>query len=86
MNPMGPLLKKKPSAVFIFLKSREQAYLSEIAKETGTSYVYVTGLVSSLEEKGLVSIHPERKKKMVKLTEKGKEVSTLLEELKRRME
>ena len=80
------VLRKKPAAVFIFLKSREQAYLSEIAKETGTSYVYITNLITSLEKKGLVSIHPESKKKMVKLTEKGKELSTLIEEIKGKME
>ncbi|MEM4272064.1 MAG: MarR family winged helix-turn-helix transcriptional regulator [Candidatus Bilamarchaeaceae archaeon] len=81
---MGILLRSKPASVFLFLKGREQAYLSEIANETGTTYVYITNLVASLEAKGLVMAAREGRKKMVKLTEKGREVANLAEEIKRR--
>lgn len=81
---MGILLRSKPAAVFLFLKGREQAYLSEIAKETGTTYVYITNLATALEKKGLITTTKEGKKKMVKLTDKGKEVANFAEEIKRR--
>lgn len=83
---MELLLRKKQAAVFSFLKSREDAYLSEIAKETGTTYVYITNFVSFLEGKGLAEVTPQAKKKMVKLTEKGREVSARIEALREALE
>ncbi len=82
---MGFLLRDKPAKVFLLLKSRP-AYLSEIAKETGTTYVYITNLVKALQQKGLVSIQSAGKKKTVSLTEKGKEVANAMEELRRKLE
>jgi predicted transcriptional regulator len=83
---MDIVLKTKPANVFLFLKSRESAYLSEIAKETGTTYVYITNFVSRLKEKGLVLVEPKGKKKMVKLTEKGRELASHVEEIRRKEE
>lgn len=83
---MGLILRSKPSAVFMFLKSREQAHLSEIAKETGASYVHIAKLVSKFREQGLATIQPEGRKKVVRLTGKGKEIASLVEEIRRRSE
>jgi len=83
---MDIVLKTKSSDVFVFLKSQNYSYLSEIAKETGTTYVYITKLVSELEKMELVSVEPQSKKKIVKLTDKGREVATYIEEIRRRCE
>jgi predicted transcriptional regulator len=83
---MELLLRKKQAAVFSFLKSSGEAYLSQIAKGTGTTYVYITGFASMLADKGLAEITPKSKKKLVKLTEKGKEVAARIESLKEAME
>ena len=83
---MDIVLRTKPANVFLFLKGRESAYLSEIAKETGTTYVYITNFVSSLLEKGYVSVESKGKKKMVRLTEKGREIASHLEEIRRKSE
>lgn len=83
---MGLLLREKQAKVFIFLKSRESAYLSEIAKETGTTYVYITNFAYELQQKGIVTLQKEGKKNMVRLTQKGKEAATLAEELRRKLE
>jgi len=80
---MEIILKPKPASVFLFLKSQEEAYLSEIAKETGTTYVYITKFISILEQKQLVSIVPKGKKKMVRLSEKGLALATSIEEVRR---
>jgi len=82
---MGFLLRDKPAKVFSLLKGRP-AYLSEIAKETGTTYVYITHLMTLLQQKGLVTIQSAGKKKTVSLTEKGKEAANAAEELKRKLE
>jgi DNA-binding MarR family transcriptional regulator len=83
---MELLLRGKQAAVFFYLKGVEEAYLSQIAKETGTTYVYITGFASLLQEKGFVEIRPEAKKKLVRLTEKGKEVASRIESLREAME
>ncbi|NYZ60454.1 hypothetical protein H0O01_02025, partial [Candidatus Micrarchaeota archaeon] len=45
---MGFLLRDKPAKVFILLKGKS-TYLSDIAKETGTTYVYITHLMTLLQ-------------------------------------
>ena len=82
---MGFLMRDKPAKVFLLLKSKS-TYLSDIAKETGTTYVYITNLVSLLQQKGLATVQAAGKKKTVTLTEKGKEIANAVEELKRRLE
>lgn len=83
---MDIVLKTKAANVFLFLKSVDSAYLSEIAKETGTTYVYITKLVSLLAEKQLVSVEPKGKKRIVQLTESGREIAAQIEEIRRRCE
>jgi predicted transcriptional regulator len=58
-----------------------ELYLSQIAKQTDTTYVYVTGLVHLLEKKGLAKIESKGKKKVAKLTEAGAELARLLDEI-----
>ncbi len=82
---MGFLLRDKPAKVFSLLKNKS-TYLSDIAKETGTTYVYITNLMSQLQQKGYVTIQATGKKKMVLLTDKGKEVANAVEELRRKLE
>ena len=82
---MGFLLRDKPAKVFALLKNKS-TYLSDIAKETGTTYVYITHLMTLLQQKGFVTIQSTGKKKTVLLTEKGKEVANAVEELRRRLE
>jgi predicted transcriptional regulator len=56
-------------------------HLSKIAKETDTTYVYVTKLVSSLEKKGYLQIESRGKKRIVKLTDKGLRVANAIDDL-----
>ena len=75
-------VKKKPCSVLCRLKDADTSwYLSKIAKETDTTYVYVTRLVSSLEKKGYLVVESRGKKRMVRLTEKGQSVANAIEEL-----
>jgi predicted transcriptional regulator len=79
------LLRDKPAKVFLLLKNKS-TYLSDIAKETGTTYVYITHLATLLQQKGMVTIQAAGKKKTVSLTDKGKEVATAVEDLRRKIE
>ncbi|MBU0532380.1 DUF4364 family protein [Candidatus Micrarchaeota archaeon] len=74
--------RPKPCKIMTTLKDTESTWhLSKIAKTTGTTYVYVTKLISKLEENGLVAVESKGKKRVVKLTEKGVNVANAIDEL-----
>jgi predicted transcriptional regulator len=70
----------------ILRDSETSWYLSKLAKNSDTSYVYVTKLVTTLVEEGLLSVEAKGKKRLVKLTEKGMEVAKAIDELKNTFE
>lgn len=73
-------VKDKPSRILLAIRDNE-LYLSQIAKQTGTTYVYVTGLVHLLEKKGFVTIESKGKKRIAKLTKEGADVAKIVEEI-----
>ncbi len=80
-------LREKPAKVFTVLKdTTSQWHLSKIAVTTGTTYVYVSKLISSLERAGLVATEQKGKKRIAKLTERGLAIANLIEELKQKLE
>jgi len=79
--------KPKPCRIMSVLKSTNtDCHLSKLAKETDTTYVYVTKLVSRLEKGGYLRIEPRGKKRIVKLTEKGLLVANAIDDLSKRFE
>jgi predicted transcriptional regulator len=75
-------IKPKPCSIMSTLKDSEsRMHLSKLAKETDTTYVYVTKLVSQLEKQGFLRIEPLGKKRIVSLTDKGLAVANAIEEL-----
>jgi predicted transcriptional regulator len=75
-------VKPKPCRIMTVLKCSDTSWhLSKIAKETDTTYVYVTKLVSSLEKKGYLQIESRGKKRIVKLTDKGLRVANAIDDL-----
>lgn len=80
-------LREKPAKVLTILKdTTNQWYLSKIAVATGTTYVYITKFISSLERVGLVLTEQKGKKRIAKLTEKGLVVANLIDELRQKLE
>ncbi|MDD5337026.1 MAG: hypothetical protein PHS02_00920 [Candidatus ainarchaeum sp.] len=76
-------MREKQVAALLVLKDHSSAWhLSKIARQSGTTYVYVTKLMYILEKKGLVSMETKGKKRVVTLTEKGLKLANLLEEAK----
>jgi len=79
--------RPKPCRIMVMLRDTEGSWhLSKLAKSSGTTYVYVTRLMHSLQEGGLVSIEAKGKKRLVKLTEKGMRVANAIEELMNRFQ
>jgi len=81
------VLKQKPVAVILCLKeAQEQWYPSKLAKYSGCSYVYVTGWLAELEKTGWVKFEKKGRLKSVSLTEQGRVVASLLDELVKKMQ
>ncbi|VVB98018.1 Uncharacterised protein [uncultured archaeon] len=76
-------MKEKQVAALTVLKDQNSSWhLSKIARQSNTTYVYITKLMSILEKKGLVSLETKGKRRLVKLTEKGLKLANLLDEAK----
>lgn len=79
--------RPKPCRIITTLRDTDSNWhLSKIAKSSDTTYVYVTKLISRMQEKGLVSIEVKGKKRMVRLTEKGIGVANLVHELRNKLD
>ena len=76
-------IKPKAASILIAIKDPElNWHLSRIARETKTTYVFVTNTVRVFSSAGLVTIEIKGKKRIVKLTEKGIKVASLLDQIK----
>ena len=79
--------RPKPCRILTLLRETETSWhLSKIAKNTDTTYVYVTKLMSTLQKEGLVDIEVKGKKRVVKLTEKGLSTANLVHELMNKLD
>ena len=77
------LVKTKTASILIAIKDPAlNWHLSKIARETKTTYVFVTNMVKHFNENGLVIIETKGNKRVVKLTEKGMKIASLLDQLK----
>ncbi|MBN1169765.1 Rrf2 family transcriptional regulator [Candidatus Micrarchaeota archaeon] len=81
------LCRPKPCRILMLLRDNETSWhLSKLAKNSDTTYVYVTKLMSNLQGKGLVNIEVKGKKRIVKLTERGVGAANLIHELKNKLD
>ncbi|MFH2105639.1 MAG: hypothetical protein ABII22_00115 [Candidatus Micrarchaeota archaeon] len=77
------LVKSKTASILVALKDPNlNWHLSKIARETKTTYVFVTHMVKLFNQGGLVVIETKGKKKLVKLTEKGAKLANLIDQIK----
>ena len=80
-------VRPKPCRILITLRNTDNdLHLSKLAKETHTTYVYVTHFITRLESQGFVTITAIGKKRVVKLTEKGLVVANSLDEFIKRFD
>jgi len=80
-QPLEWLIRPKPSALLLILKSGGDQHISTLAKKSSMSYVHALGMLKKLEEKGLVTTELKGNKRIVKLTEPGISFVLSLEEL-----
>ncbi len=74
-------IKVKPASILLLLKDSQQAwYPSKLARSSGVSYVHTVNLLSSLRALGVVLTEKKGKQNMYKLTEKGAQLASVLDD------
>jgi len=76
----------KPISILTLLLQQKSWYISELARESKQTYVYATKIIKILEKHNLLTISKEKKKKIVKLTEKGEKIAKMIEEISKIIE
>ncbi|MGB9693825.1 MAG: hypothetical protein ACP5H8_02340 [Candidatus Micrarchaeia archaeon] len=84
---MIPFVREKPTMLLLLLKDgTKKWYISLLSKSTGMTYLHTLNVLNQLNNLGIVEYKIEGRKKMVVLTEKGKNavfhLSQLIDSLK----
>lgn len=79
---MSLFLKEKPvKALMAISNSNDQIYASQIAEEIDTTYSHTVKIISRLKEQDMVKSSKQGRKKVLRLTDKGRSYANLFEEL-----
>ena len=73
------VLKDKQARILLSLKNSESEwYISSLAKATDTTYVHACRFVGMCEKRGITSSERHGKIKVIKLTEKGVQMTEMI--------
>lgn len=76
--------RRKPALMLVALKRLTRArYGSILAKEVDCTYSHAVKILQTLEKLGLVAFEKKGRIKLIKLTKKGEEVATSIDNIKR---
>ena len=76
--------RRKPALMLVALKKVSKArYGSILAKEVDCTYSHAVKILQTLESLSLVSFEKKGRIKLIKLTKKGNEVATNIENIKK---
>jgi len=82
MDTRNLLVRTKNAQILISLRAADKRwYPSNLARESGLSYVYVVKLISKMKTDGLVDVKKEGKINRAVLTEAGMRAANALDEL-----
>ena len=68
-------LKSKPYKILNKLDKEEISYATSLAKDTNSTYTHVIHILQSFEKLGLIEARWDGRTKLIKITDKGKELS-----------
>lgn len=75
-------LNEKPVMTLVTIrKSQEDIYSSVISRKIDTTYAHTVKIISQMEEEGLLQSEKQGRKKILTLTQKGKQYSDLFIEM-----
>lgn len=75
------LLNQKTAKLVVATKMMNEPYGQAIARKTDTTYSHTCKTMTQLEEKGLVNKSKKGRKQVFELTDKGKELASVYEDL-----
>ena len=82
-DPFEVFFRKKPALMLVALKVSARArYGSILAKEVDCTYSHAVKILQGLEKLGLVTFEKQGRIKLIKLTKKGQEVSSNINNIK----
>ncbi len=79
-------LVEKPCKLLLAVESENNAYVHVLSREIDTTYAYTLNLVQELEKLGFLNSEKIGRKKYVKLTEKGINITNKLKEFLNELE
>ena len=75
------LLREKPTMALLAVGELQPAYAALIAKRIDSTFPHTSGILSQLEEQGLIRSRSEGRIRYLELTDRGKRVVQVLGEL-----
>lgn len=74
-----PFLRERPSSVLLLLRdTSKEWYISSLARKSGLTYPHTMKILKQYLYLGIIEYGKSGRKKTVKLTEKGKNISSNL--------
>ncbi|MEM4348423.1 MAG: winged helix-turn-helix domain-containing protein [Candidatus Anstonellaceae archaeon] len=78
-------VKLKPANMLLLLKdSSQQWFPSKLARGANCSYVYTVAILNKLQKFGIISFEKKGKQKIYRLTEKGAQIASILDDFIKR--
>lgn len=74
--------EKQANLLFVLMKRNKGMSVSDISRETRTTYVHTSNLLKEYEALGLIKAEKHGKTKFIVITEKGFKIAQLLDEVK----
>ncbi|MDM7912041.1 MAG: hypothetical protein QUS09_03000 [Methanotrichaceae archaeon] len=74
-------LREKPTQALLAVGEMNPAYAAKVAKRIDSTFPHTSGILSLLEEHGLIRSRPEGRVRYLELTERGKKIATALKGL-----
>lgn len=75
-------LREKPTQALLAVGEMNPAYAAVVAKRIDSTFPHTSGILSQLEEHGLIRSRPEGRVRYLELTERGKKVALALRDLR----
>lgn len=77
-----PFLRERPTALLLLLRdTSKEWYVSSIARKSGLTYIHTITVLEQLSNLGIIEYGKKGRKKLVVLTEKGKKISSSLNDI-----
>jgi DNA-binding MarR family transcriptional regulator len=71
-------LREKPTQALLAVGEMNPAYAAKVAKRIDSTFPHTSGILSMLEEHGLIRSRPEGRVRYLELTERGKKIAMAL--------